>query len=121
VSDNPVVEGLKASADAAKQVIALASGIVALTITFAKEFKPPEAKLLTVPCQMKLAWILYGATVFFGVWTLLAISGSLSDPAHPSAKLGPMGSNVRIPSFLMLLCFVAALGLTIAAGFSIVH
>lgn len=121
MADNPIADGLKAAADAAKQVITLASGIAALTITFAKEFKPPDARLLAVPWQLKVAWLLYGATVFFGVWILYAISGSLANPNDPNAKLGPMGSNVRFPSMAMLICFVTALSLTIAAGFSIVH
>lgn len=34
-------EGLKSAADSAKPVITLSSGIVALTVAFAKEFKGP--------------------------------------------------------------------------------
>ena len=112
-----VTEGLKSAADSAKQVITLSSGVVALTVTFAKEFKGPGT--LTVLWELKLAWIFYGLTVLFGVWTLLAITGSLSS--SDQSNKGAMGCNVRLPGILMVLSFLSAFGLTIYAGFSIVR
>lgn len=115
-----ISDGLKAAADTTKQIITLASGIVALTVTFAKEFKPANSEL-TVPYELKAAWVFYGLSLLLGVAVLLAITGSLANPAHPNAQAGAMGSNVRIPSFLMIACFVIAFALTIAAGFSVVR
>ncbi len=95
-----------------KQFIALATGILTITITFADKFRI-STEVLIVPLVLKWAWICLGAVIFFSVWTLMAITGSAkADDA--------MGSNIRIPAALMVLSFFAAIVLTIIAGFSVV-
>jgi hypothetical protein len=50
-------EGLKSAADATKQIMTLSTGITALTVTFAKEFKTGNAlsaRLKMIPFDLKL-------------------------------------------------------------------
>jgi hypothetical protein len=110
-------EGLKSAADATKQIMTLSTGITALTVTFAKEFKTGNA--LTVPWQLKWAWIIYGVTLFFALWTMLAITGTLANVDAGTAG-GPRDTNILIPSVPMVLSFILAFGLTICAGFTII-
>lgn len=111
-------EGLKAASNATKQIITLSTGITALTVTFAKEFKVAGA--LTVPWQLKWAWIAYGATLFFAVWSLLAITGTLAK-SDANLAASPSDKNIIIPAVPMVLLFIAAFGLTICAGFQIIQ
>jgi hypothetical protein len=61
--------------EATKQLIAVATGIIAFTVTFSKDFVAnarPAFKWLAV-----VAWILYFVSVAFGLGVLYALSGQL--------------------------------------------
>lgn len=112
-------DGLKAAADTTKQIITLSTGIIALTVTFAKEFKPANTDL-TVPASLEYAWLFFGLCLLFGVWTLMAITGSLSQVDMDGQARDANTSNIRIPSVLMILCFLVGVTLTILAGRTVV-
>jgi hypothetical protein len=78
-------EQIKATFDYAqestKQLITLATGIIALMITFLTDFVksvPPEAKPFALG-----SWLLYLISVFFGILTLNGLTGILTKP-NPS-------------------------------------
>ncbi len=116
------VEGLKAASDTAKQIITLSTGVTALTITFLEKIAkgPP-------PVVLKAAWIGFGLSLFFGLVTLLAVTGTLTavDRRNAGLDMTPAqqkvfdanGANVRIPALAMVLCFLAAMACVIGAGF----
>ncbi|WP_144183936.1 hypothetical protein [Elioraea rosea] len=114
-------EGLKSAYETCRQVITLATAIATLTVTFAKEFKPAGMAELSVPVALQLAWGLYGLAVFFGLWAMLAITGSHNALDKGTGTTDAMATNIRIPSLLMLLAFVLGFGATLAAGASIVR
>src|ERR1039458_2916871 len=63
------------AADLTKQPITLATGTIALTITFSKDFlqkTPARARLWALG-----AWGVLLASVVFGIWTMMALTGSL--------------------------------------------
>lgn len=105
------------ASNSVKQLITLSTGIVALTITFAKDILHgvslgPRALLIG-------AWLVYLLSITFGVWTLLALTGSLepegADPQNwPRASI--RGKNVKIPSVLQVLSFLLGTLLTVAFG-----
>lgn len=103
------------AADGTKQLITLSTGIVTLMITFSKDVlggAPAGARILLI-----FAWVIYLLSITCGVWTLLALTGSL-EPAQtnqaPPASI--RGRNVTLPSIVQILLFVLATALTVAFG-----
>ncbi len=112
--DDALQKAFDFAQDVTKQVLTLATGIIALTITFFQNFAvkaPDGAKTL-----MAWSWVLYIASVFFGLWTLLALTGTL-QPLRASTKAPSInGWNVRIPALAQLALFVAGLIVSVIAG-----
>lgn len=96
--------------DLVKQIIALSAAIITVTITFFKDFvgpgAPHGAKVL-----MAISWMFYVLAVVFGIWTMMALAGSLDKGQTSIYK-----SNATIPAGVHLGCFIFGLGLTIGAG-----
>jgi hypothetical protein len=101
------------ASDTSKQLITLATGVLALEITFAKDIigaLDSFARHL-----IGLSWVLLLLSVIAGVWTLLALTGSLAK----ESALTPdsiFGRNVRIPAMLQVLLFLGGLILTVWFG-----
>ena len=98
------------AADLAKQLITLATGIIAITVTFAKDIfdKAPEG----AQCWLFAAWIAYFISILGGIWSLMALTGTL-DPLQQGTKISIQGTNCRIPALVQITLFLVALGLTI--------
>lgn len=123
------VDGLKSALETSKQVIALSTGALTITVTFIDKIVQPGETEARFPGPLKGGWIAFGIAMFFAVWTLMAITGTLNalDRKAHGLELTEVhkrateslaeGSNIRIPAFLMLLSFFFAALLTIATGF----
>jgi len=100
--------------DVTKQVLTLATAIIALTITFFKDFAGHST--YTVKVVMGASWIAYLVSVVLGLWTLMALTGTL-EPLRPAdARLSIQGTNVRLPALLQVMSFLVALILSVCAG-----
>jgi hypothetical protein len=101
--------------DVTKQVLTLATGIIALTVTFFKDFA--NHATYTAEVVMGCSWIAYLISVILGVWTLMALTGTL-QPLRSSnaARLSIQGKNVRLPASLQLFFFLIALIMSVSAG-----
>lgn len=124
------VEGFKAAAEIAKQIIALSTGAVAFTVTFLEKFTHPAPnKVLAVPPGLYVGWVLFGLTVLFAMWNLMAITGSLEAidrkmngwPLTPAQELSANGDNGNgvLPAYLMIGSFLLAIVAIIWVGFSL--
>lgn len=87
--------------ETSKQLITLATAIIGLTITFAKDFVGSVhgcPRFLAI-----LAWVLLLASVAFGLLTLMALTGSLESSATtvPSIR----GRNVTRPAVAQIFLF----------------
>jgi len=93
-------EGLKAALDKTKQIVALSTGVVTLSITFYDKIgsKYNEA-VIHVPLSLKVAWILFGVTIVFGIWT----NGSLT-------------TIILVPAIAMDITFLLAMGFSIVGA-----
>lgn len=101
------------AADSTKQIITLSTGLLALEITFAKYLLAaggPRGRWL-----LSSSWVLLLLSVVAGVWTLLALTGSLSSGRVVTSRT-IMGTNVRVPAALQVVLFVLGLGFTVAFG-----
>ncbi|HUE69679.1 MAG TPA: hypothetical protein VMP01_02225 [Pirellulaceae bacterium] len=99
--------------DSTQQLITLATGVVAIGITFSKEFAGPITP--TAKGWAVASWGAFLVSVFFGLWSLLALTGTLADAASKSPTI--RGSNVTIPATLQVLTFLIGLILTVVFGF----
>ncbi len=115
--DDQTKAAFASAAESSKQMIALSTGLLALEITFAKSLLSAvsgKGKWL-----LGSSWIVLLLAVVAGVWTLLALTGSLSAAKTPTPGT-ILDSNVRIPAFIQVLLFLFGLGLTVAFGIWVV-
>ncbi|MGZ5437551.1 MAG: hypothetical protein ACXWID_19590 [Pyrinomonadaceae bacterium] len=106
--------GFSSANELATQLITLATGILALSITFIKDVLNPNGQIITWP--LKTAWIAYLLSVIFGMWTMMAITGSIFRAvANPSQPM-TYEANIAIPALLQILTFVLATILLIVYG-----
>jgi hypothetical protein len=104
------------AAELTKQLITLATGMIALTITFSKDFLQRSAPAAR-PWAL-WAWGMLLASVVFGIWTMMALTGSLGRGS--SGVPSVYGANVKLPSALQIVTFLIGLLLTVVfAGKSI--
>ncbi|MET0072189.1 MAG: hypothetical protein ABW096_19300 [Candidatus Thiodiazotropha sp.] len=99
--------------DTTKQLITLSTAIIAFTVTFAKDFlgTPDDfGRTLVV-----ISWLGFLVSVIFGVWTLLALTGTL-EPEGVEIETSIRGKNVTIPSVLQIISFLVGLGFTVWFG-----
>jgi hypothetical protein len=99
--------------DATKQLIGLATGIIALTITFLTDVAkaaPSGAEFF-----LQAAWVMYLASIAFGVFTLLALTGQLEQGGGDKPSIYSE-AVVRFAKG-QIISFGAALILTLVFGF----
>ena len=124
------IEGPKAEADTAKQIITLSTGAVAFTVTFLEKFKSTgKAGPVTLPISLYVAWLLFGASIAFALWYLMALNGTISAigrkengwPLSPAEQLSVDGDegNTKIPGILMVVCFFSSVVAVIAVGITL--
>ena len=102
------------ASDIAKQLITLASGILVLEVTFAKNIM--DAKLdQSEKYLLSGSWILFLLSIIAGVWSLLALTGSLGQGEILTPKT-IYGSNIRIPMFFQIFLFLGGLALSVWFG-----
>jgi len=108
--------GFESANDLAEQLITLATGILALSVTFAKEILNNSAPVITWP--LKLAWVTYLLSICFGIWTMMALTGMIFKVTeNPDAyRSVTYGANVGIPAFLQILMFILGTALLIVYG-----
>ncbi|WP_373088277.1 hypothetical protein [Sneathiella sp.] len=109
--------GTEAASETTKQIVTLATGMIALSVTFAEKFKVGDGAI-TVPWQLPVSWLAFGATVFLGVWTLMAITGVVNTATLAGGTADANSVSIRFPAILMVLSFVIGIFFAIAAGYA---
>lgn len=111
--DDRAGKALDFASDSCKQLITLATGIIALSVTFTKDFVGEVsggARSLLV-----LSWLAFLVSVVFGVWLLLALTTSLASSRETDVGI----PRVRIPAALQVITFLVGLALVVAFGASV--
>ena len=111
--DEQTKTAFASAADTSKQLITLATGVIALEMTFIKDVIATPG--LLARSALALSWIMFLLSVVAGVWMLLAITGSLGG----SQTLTPQtisNDNIRIPAMIQITLFVFALVFSVAFG-----
>ncbi|UOB18476.1 hypothetical protein [Abyssalbus ytuae] len=123
------------AADTIKQLITLSTAIIALTITFSNDIVGAN---ISNSSSIYWAWGLFLASVIFGIWTLMALTGTLQpmkkkkkanqeneeqkeqngEPENEEESININGFNVKLPAGLQILTFIVALIFTVIFGVS---
>jgi len=95
-------------ADLTKQLITLSTGIVTVTLLFSKDIFGPKHIAVW-------AWGFYLLSTIFGLWALMALTGTLApvSPDAPKDEDFPIKANIRIPSGGQIITFGIAVVFTI--------
>lgn len=99
--------------EATKQLITLATGVIALTITFLKDVIHTDGSA----GFLQAAWVLYLVSIVFGVLTLLNLTGNLERPGEgrtPSIYRG----SILVFSSGQVVTFCLAVAFTLVFGFN---
>ncbi len=109
---DPVEKSFDFAQETVKQLIALSTGVVALTVTFSEDVLGDKAA--EVADTLTRSWIAFLVSIVFGVWSLMALTGSLGAKDSPEIY----GWGVRLPAILQILAFAIGMVLTIKVGAS---
>lgn len=98
--------------ESVKQLMALATGVIALTITFGKDF------LIGVDKQSQgIALWAWGAllfSIFFGLWCMFAMAGTLASHNVSDEKTSPYRFNIEFPFGCQIVTFLIGMVLTVS-------
>jgi hypothetical protein len=85
------------------QRISLAIGVVTASMAFIKDIIASAPK--PAIRNLRYAWILYLLSTICGIWTIMAITGSLVSSTIPAT---PYSSNIKIPSSIQIALLILA-------------
>jgi amino acid transporter len=104
------------ASDSSKLLITLATGIIAFTVTFAKEFEAkPSSRAQAI--LLLVSWIVLLASAVLGVSTLLAITGELDPPDERKDHVPSIRDpKIKFPLRLQILTFLIGVILIVVYG-----
>jgi hypothetical protein len=113
-----VEKSFEYAAEASKQMIALGTGVLALTVTFFKDAVQVQSRAATL--VLVFGWIAYLLSVVTGVGTLASMAGQLEKlkgEDQPSIYKKPVRALARVQavSFILGTILVVAAGIIVVA------
>jgi hypothetical protein len=106
--------GFNSANELAKQLITLATGILALSITFIRDILKNNAHVVIWP--LTCAWVSYLLSVCFGIWTMMAITGTIFEATQNPTNSATYEMNISVPALLQILAFIIGTILLIVYG-----
>ena len=100
------------ASELSKQLITLATGVLALTITFTKDIVGRSSG--RVPTTLLVSWLAFLVSIVCGVWHMSALTGSLENAA--AGPLTGIGDNARNPAAAQVSTFLVGLVFAIVYG-----
>lgn len=99
------------AAEATKQLITLSTAVLALTATLVDKHLLEASKALVV-----FSWLVFLASLIFGIATLLALTGTLASADKPGQPPSVMAPNIRVLAVLQIGFFLLGMSLIIASA-----
>jgi vacuolar-type H+-ATPase subunit I/STV1 len=99
--------------ESTKLVITLATGVVALSITFMTDFARTAS--LAARIVMAVSWLFYIVSIICGVLTMYTLTGKLTSQ-RPDELPSPRGGSIIVWAGGQLLAFVGGIVVTVVAG-----
>ena len=109
------------ASDVIKQLITLATGIIAITITFSKDIV--GASMLTDSITIFISWGLFILSIICGILALLALTGTLDPltPSDPPTVPSVNSNSIKLFSAIQILSFIAGLICTVVFGITAIN
>ena len=105
MSQDLKIKAFDFASETTKQLITLSSALSALSITFKGNFNNNGN-----PTLLLLCWTSFFISVLFGIFTLMALTGTLEKCTEKEdVKLSIYGCNVKRPSLIQITFFVMGL------------
>lgn len=95
------------------QLLTLATALIGVSVTFAKDLKPAANN--SDRKWLGWAWGILLISVVFGIWTLLALTGSLGRGQDSPSVI--YETHVTMPSMLQIVTFLVGVLLLIVHAF----
>lgn len=103
------------ASELAKQIMTLSTAVITATISFTKDLVAQASK--EAVRFLRLSWMCFLFSLVFGVWTLMALTGSLaSKGAGPGGTGELLALNVRLPASLQIVSFLLGVFFVIRFG-----
>lgn len=112
--DERLAKAFDFSQDSAKQLITLSTGVLALTITFYKDFAPQAGA--GSKTTMTIGWLFFVLSITCGVAHLFALTGALAPKLEPDDALKLHWPIADLTLGSQQVTFVIALTLTVVAA-----
>lgn len=98
------------ASDLTKQLITLSTVLIGLSITFFEKFKNDSSEYLIIT-----SWALLFASILFGIFALMAITGHLGKPTteDEANQINIYSKNITIFSILQIFTFIGGILLLI--------
>lgn len=100
--------------EVAKQLITLATAVIAITLTYSKDFASHASG--NIRHLVVFSWYFFLISILFGLWTLMALTGNLETAAENNTPPSIRTANVTMPAIIQILCFLIGMLLAILFG-----
>ncbi|MCK1741250.1 hypothetical protein IVA80_10315 [Bradyrhizobium sp. 139] len=96
----------------ATQLITLSSALIAVSVTFLKDFRSDNLK------PLRISWGLYIAAIVCGVWTLMTLTGTLEGLSAPGKTFAAFADSTRVAAAAQIIFFIAGTISLVVFGWS---
>jgi hypothetical protein len=105
--------------DLTKQLLTLSAGIITISVTFAKDIAKNNPR--KIRRYISLCWIFNFLSIFFGILSLMALTGAIDDAISTGEKV-TMHGNMRVFTALQIITFLLGLvNIIIYGNMGIMH
>ena len=111
------MKAFEVAVDTSKQLVTLSTAILTVTVAFTKDIVGIENLGTRGHGALVAAWVAFTASVLFGAWFLYATVGTLGKKYKGGHIPSVYGKNMKLPTLLQQMTFVAGLGLTVYVGY----
>ncbi len=111
------MKAFEVAVETSKQLLTLSTAILTVTVAFTKDIVGVDNLGTRGQGALLAAWVAFTASVFFGAWFLYATVGTLGKKYKGGQAPSVYGVNMKIPTLLQQLTFVAGLGITVYVGY----
>ncbi len=109
-----IFKGIDFANSLSKELITLSIGILTITITFIRDiFKGNVHKY---KFRISVAWTFFFLSIICGIWSMMALSGSLINIQEIPSIDSSIFISARLPAILQVLTFLTGILLVISYG-----
>jgi uncharacterized membrane protein len=118
VLDERIEKAFDYAADATKQILTLSTAVISATVLLSRDYV--RALPFFTKASLVFSWFVYLFSAFCGVWTLLALTGTLERSYSRNSRITLYAPNIQTPLLLQIFSFLLATLLVIMFGIQLI-